>query len=99
MTMPRAYANQAEFGTAVSEIERQFQPQIIYVRYSFGNDWTGEPSVFFRVLLSDEASRIERLRNISVQFEDAIEEQLEPREKWGVLPYFNYRSASEQQVI
>ncbi|MGA3099139.1 MAG: hypothetical protein ABSF25_22000 [Bryobacteraceae bacterium] len=66
---------------------------------TLGNDWTGEPAVFFMVILSDSASRGDGLLNITDQVSQAIARQVEPLEKWGVLPYFNYRSQSEQAKL
>ncbi len=34
-------------------------------RYGIGQDWTGEWAVFFRVLLSDKASKGKRLREMA----------------------------------
>jgi hypothetical protein len=96
VVIPRAHAQDKQFAAAVAEVERQLHPNVVYIRHSFGNDWTGEPSVFFRVLLSDAASKREQLLNVTNQIYDAIVFQVQPLEQWGVLPYFKYRSQSEQ---
>jgi hypothetical protein len=92
--LPRAHAQDKQF--AVAEVERHLHPNVVYIRHSFGNDWTGEPSVFFGVLLSDAASKREQLLSVTNQIYDAIVFQVQPLEQWGVVPYFNYRSQSEQ---
>jgi hypothetical protein len=97
--IPKAFARQDEFAAAVAEVEQQLHPNVVYIRHSFGNDWTGEPAVFFRVLLSDAASKREQLLNVTNQIQTAIRRQIEPLGQWGVLPYFNYRSQSEQAVM
>jgi len=97
--IPKAFAQPDEFAAAIAEVERQLHPNVVYIRHSLGNDWTGEPAVFFRVLLSDAASKREQLLNVTKQIRDAIVWQVEPLEQWGVLPYFNYRSQSEQAVM
>jgi hypothetical protein len=94
--IPRAFAQQDQFAAAVAEVERQLHPNVVYIRHSLGNDWTGEPAVFFKVLLSDAASNRDQLLSVANQIEDALVWQIEPLEQWGVLPYFNYRSQSEQ---
>jgi hypothetical protein len=48
------------------------------------------------VILSDAASRRAQLLNISNQVSEAIVGEVQPLEQWGVLPYFNFRSQSEQ---
>jgi hypothetical protein len=32
------------------------KPDVVRVRYSLRDDWQGRPSVFFRVVLSDDAA-------------------------------------------
>ena len=48
------------------------------------------------VILTDAASRRERLLDVSNKVSQTIEQQVQPLEQWGVLPYFNFRSQSEQ---
>lgn len=76
-----------------------FPQQVVRVRYNFGDDSTGEPAVFFGILLSDSASRRDQLRNVANQVETAIYRRVEPLEQWGVLPCFSYRSQSEQAQL
>jgi hypothetical protein len=97
--IPRAHAEQEQFAAAIAEVERQLHPDVVYIRHSLGNDWTGEPSVFFRVLLSDAAGTRDQLLNVTNRIETAIVWQVEPLEQWGVLPSFNYRSQSEQAAM
>jgi hypothetical protein len=97
--VPRALVHQSQFESAVKEVEGAFRPEIVRVRYDFGDDSTGEPAVFFRILLSDTASRRDRLRGIASRIETAIYRRVEPLEQWGVLPYFTYRSQSEQAQL
>jgi hypothetical protein len=97
--VPRAHANQGQFAASVAQVERQLHPHVIHIRHTFGNDWNGEPAVFFKILLSDAASRRDQLLDITNQISAAIVQQVEPLEQWGVLPYFNFRSQSEQAVL
>jgi hypothetical protein len=94
--IPRAHAEQEQFAAAVAEVERQLHPQVVHIRHTLRNDSSGEPAVFFRVLLSDAASKRDGLLSVTNHIRDAIVWQVEPLEQWGVLPYFNYRSLSEQ---
>ena len=66
---------------------------------ALGDDWSGEPAVFFMVILSDAASRRDQLLSVSNQVSEAIVEQVQPLEQWDVLPYFNFRSQSEQTKL
>jgi hypothetical protein len=60
-----------------------------------GTDWNGEPAVFFQVVLADGTPR-GQLLNLTKQISQAIVRQVQPLEEWGVLPYFNFRTQSEQ---
>jgi hypothetical protein len=68
---------------------------VVSIIPTLGNDWVGEPAVFFMVYLDDAAIQRDQLLKISNQVEEAIEQQVKPLERWGVLPYFNFRSQSE----
>ena len=92
----RAFAQQAQLDEAINEIIPTLGPDVARLRYSLGKDWTEDPAIFFRIVLSDRASRRDQLQNATSQIEDAITQRLEPVEQWGVLPYFSYRSLAEQ---
>jgi hypothetical protein len=66
---------------------------------TLGNDWSGAPAVFFMVILADSASRRDRLLTITNRVSQAIVQRVQPLEQWGVLPYFNFRSQSEQAKL
>lgn len=78
----------------VDRIARELAPDVVRVRFNAGQDWSDHPAVYFRVVLSDEAARRERLHEVTRRVRDRLEE-LGLREA-GILPYVNFRSASEQ---
>jgi hypothetical protein len=51
------------------------------------------------VILEDAATRRDQLLHISNQVSQAIVEQVQPLEQWDVLPYFKFRSRSEQAKL
>jgi hypothetical protein len=55
--MPAGVVKQAEIASAVAEVERLLAPDVEHIQYEIGQDWSGDWAVFFRVLLSDEASK------------------------------------------
>lgn len=99
MIIPRAQVQQTEFAAAVAEVERMLRPEVVRIRHSFADDWSGEPAVFFRITLSDAASKRDQLAKVANHISATIEQQVEPLEQWGVLPYFNFRSQAEQAVL
>jgi hypothetical protein len=74
-------------------------PGVVKWRYTFENDWSGDPAIFFWVTLTDDASRRENLRQSTAAFTNAIAEHVDLLNDWGLVPYFNFRSASEQAKL
>jgi hypothetical protein len=97
--VPKAFGQQPQFEAAVAKIARRLAPDVIRIVPSLGDDWSGEPAVFFMVILADAAARRDQLLNISNKVSQAIVQQVQPLEQWGVLPYFNFRSQSEQAKL
>jgi len=96
MYLPSAGAKQ-EINAAVSEVVRLLGPDVVHIRYDIGRDWSGDRAIFFRVLLSDEASRT-RLRDVTTQVVWRLAERLD-FPSMGLFPYHNFRSVSEQDVL
>ena len=99
MYVPTAFAQQAQFRAAVNRAVQLLRPHVIDLSFTLGNDWSGEPAVFFMVILSNAASQRDRLLRITNQVSNAIVQLVQPLEQWGVLPYFNFRSEAEQAKI
>jgi len=95
----RAFAQRGQLDEAIEELRSRLGPDVVRLRYTLENDWSGDPAIFFRVLLSDRASRRDQLLSSTRQIEDMIVDSLQPLEQWGVLPYFSYRSLAEQAVL
>ena len=79
----------------VREIEKRFAGEVVGIRYSVGDDWSGDPGIFFKVLLTDAASRREVIRDIAYRVEWALAD-IVFLDSPDYFPYVNYRSESEQ---
>jgi hypothetical protein len=97
--IPRAYKQRAQFASAVAEVERKLIPRVVRIRHTLEDDWSGEPAVFLRIVLPDDATESGRLFDITSPICTEIIQQVEPLKQWGVLPYFNFRSESEQAQL
>lgn len=100
MILPKAFYHEREFAEAVKKVEEKLKEtgNVIRVRHELNYDSTGDPAVYFRVLMPDsalETNILEATREVSW----TIEEALDLREYWGVYPYFSFRSASEQEAM
>ena len=96
--MPFASAIQRpEINTAVSEVVKLLAPDVVHIRYDIGPDWSGDLAIFFRVVLSDQASDT-RLREVANGVVWRLAERLD-FSSMGLLPYHNFRSISEQAIL
>jgi hypothetical protein len=95
----RAFAQPAQLDEVIAELKPTLGPDVVRLKYTLGQDWSGEPAIFFQIVLSDRASRRDKLHDATNQIENEIMQRLQPLEEWGVLPYFSYRSLSEEAVL
>ena len=96
MYVPTGYVNQAQLGDIIAEAARHLGPEVVHVAYSLGPDSTGEPSLFFRILLADAYIREDTITDLTRRINAALLDAIRPIENWGLRPYFNFRSKSEQ---
>jgi hypothetical protein len=96
--VPGRFVHESEIDDALLRAQQALGPDVVRVRYSFADDWTGEPSLFFRVLLSDAASESPQLGKIVGRIRWGVEKEVKPDEM-GLHAYFNFRSKSEQDDL
>ena len=82
----------------VEEIATKFPGEVVGIRYSVGDDFAGDPAIFFRVLLTDTASRHEALADVTDRIRETLWDDLQFNES-DYFPYFNFRSKSEQDKL
>ena len=99
MYVPTAFAQQAQFQSAVNRAAQQLRPHVVDLTFTLGNDWSGEPAVFFMIVLSNAASGRDQLLRVTNQVSNSVVQIVQPLEQWGVFPYFNFRSEAEQAKI
>ena len=98
MIITRVVLNEAELDRRVKAVARKLAPDVVRIRYSMTLDSTGDEAIFFRVLLSDQASRERRLAKATERIEAELYKAI-PFDEFGVHLYFDYRSRSEQVVL
>jgi hypothetical protein len=81
----------------VRAVETDLKPHVIRIRYSVGTDWSDEPAVYFRVVLSDDAAA-NRLGEIANEVRKRLDGRLD-FSALGLRPYHNFRSESEQAAL
>lgn len=97
MRFPSAIAKQSEINAAISEVVRLLAPDVVHIRYDISEDWSGDWAIFFRVVLSDDASKT-RLREVAAKVVWELAARLD-FSSMGLFPYHNFRSVSEQAAL
>jgi len=82
----------------VDRIARDLAPDVVRIRLDVTPDWTGDPALYFRVTLSDEASRRRPLLDVTGLVRAKVAEELR-LEELDHHPYFRFRSYSEQAKL
>jgi hypothetical protein len=71
-------------------------PQVVSLTPMLGTDGNGNDAVFFRVVLADNSVPRHQLLAFTRQISASIIDQLNPNEEWGVWPYFDFITQSEE---
>ena len=94
--VPTGYVHQGHLDAIVKEASNLLGPEVLHVAFQLGPDSTDVPSIFFRILLADSAIREDVIVAVTRRIADVLMDAVRPLEDWGLRPYFNYRSKSEQ---
>jgi hypothetical protein len=95
--VPSGFVHQAQLDSEIKNALSKLGPEVVHVAYNLGEDSTGEPSIFFRIVLADDATREDILSDTTGRVATILFDEVHPIENWGLHPYFNFRSKSEQQ--
>jgi hypothetical protein len=94
--VPTGYVHLGHLDAIVKEASALLGPEVLHVAFQLGPDSTDVPSIFFRILLADSAIREDVIVAVTRRIADVLMDTVRPLEDWGLRPYFNYRSKSEQ---
>jgi hypothetical protein len=97
--VPYGFVHQTDLDAEISQALRDLGPTVVRVNYNIGEDTTGDPAIHFRVVLTDNAARREVIGRTTRSIMDTVTERLAPLPKWGLFPYFSFRSQSEQATM
>jgi hypothetical protein len=92
--VPNGYVKQALIDSGLERAVQALAPDVVRIRYSFGDDWTGDPSVFFKIVLSNDASREKNLSQVAQRVTQTLRNEIKLEES-GLHFYFKFRSLSE----
>jgi hypothetical protein len=98
--VPSGLVHQAQLrqdvAQAIERIKASNRADVANIVYSIGADATDEPSIFFRILLTDSAVKEDKIAEVTGRVATDLFDAINPIEGWGLNPYFNFRSQSEQ---
>ncbi|MGO9262996.1 MAG: hypothetical protein ACLQU1_42970 [Bryobacteraceae bacterium] len=99
--LTRAFLHAREFAEAVEKVEQKLRESgsVIRIRHELDYDSTGDPAVYFRIVMPDSSLTKDKLLRATDDVANALVEDLDLPEQWGVYPYFRFRSQSEQEKM
>ena len=92
------FIHQDAIQAAVLKVEKSYSPQVVRISHSFGEDSSGAPAIFFRILVLDEAAKATILGELAQRLSIALMNEARTDEN-GLRSYFDFRSVSEQQRL
>jgi hypothetical protein len=95
--VPTGLVHQTQLANEIAKAVRKLGKDAVGVNSVLGTDSTGEASIFFRIVLTDAASREDKLAEVTGRIESILFDEIRPLENWGLLPYFSFRGKSEQE--
>lgn len=98
MIIPAILANTPQLQADVRRAAQSLGADVVHINFEIGSDVMGFDSIFFNIVLTDEASRPARLRFVAQHVALTLMNQLKTDEN-GVHAYFNFRSQSEVASI
>jgi hypothetical protein len=95
--IPTRYIDSTEVDKAVDEFLKTLGPEVVRVRYNIGEDWMGNPALYFGVVLSDSvAGSPAAFHGAARRIRRSIFDQLKALENWDKLGFISLRQLSKQ---
>jgi hypothetical protein len=100
MNVPTGFISRTEVEKAIDQVIAKLGPEVVRVRYNIGEDWTGDPALYFRVVLADSAAVDQKIFvDTAERVRATVWEQLQSLENWGLFPHFRFRSNAENSQL
>jgi hypothetical protein len=94
----RALVDQKKIRAGAQKAERALAPDVVRILFSFDENWVGEVSLYFRIVISDDAAKPARLRESTQRIIARVSREIKA-DDLGLETYFNFRSRSEQEEL
>jgi hypothetical protein len=88
-----------DFSQKVEDVAKKFPGEVVRIRHTFSRDWYGDPAIYFRIIITDEAFHRYAISELTGKIRDALTNDLALYESEYSLyiPYFNFRTVAEQE--
>jgi hypothetical protein len=96
VSVSTVYGNRAQLWELIPEAAKHLGPEVVRVGYRLRPDSTGEPSLYFRVVLEDAYIHRDTIFDLTSRIKTILRDIIRPEENWGLHAYFKFRSKSEQ---
>lgn len=90
-----------DFAQRVDEVAKKFPSEVVRIRHSFSRDWDGDPAIYFRIVVTNDAEQRYPLPKLTHRIRDALTKDLALYEsEYSVyIPYFSYRTQADQDRL
>jgi len=92
--LQRVPVDERKIAAGIAKARKAFARDVVRIRFNLGEDWTGDPAVYIRVVLTDAASKEEYLYDVAQRVRREVRNEIKV-EEIGLHPYFSFRSQSE----
>ena len=65
MYLPKGILEREKLDAAIAEVKPLLGKDVVRLKYAIEENWSGQPAIFFRVLLTDQASKPPRLHKVA----------------------------------
>ncbi|HVW84009.1 MAG TPA: hypothetical protein VHB50_04995 [Bryobacteraceae bacterium] len=96
--VPGGFARQVQLESAIEKAKAKLGPEAVGLSYRLDADSTGEPSIFFRIILAESATTENTLAEVTGRIATTLFDEIRPYENWGLHPYFNFGLRPEQHA-
>ena len=90
----RVEVDERKIATGIAKAKKSLRTDVVRIRFNVGEDWSGDPAVYIRVVLTDDASTEERLGDVAQRVREKVRGEIKV-EEIGLHPYFRFRSKAE----
>jgi hypothetical protein len=92
--LARGIAQPVELVKALNRLA-PWPAEVVTWDYEIGEDWSGDPALFFLIVIRDEVATREMLPEVTRSITNFVVDRVDPRGQWDLIPYFRFISHSE----